>query len=68
MALALARCLIKQPELLILNNALPVSSGEDQGALLARIRALLKGKTLLFVTKDTEVAKNFDSSIISSRN
>ena len=64
MALGLARCLIKQPELLILNNALPVSSGEDQGALLARIRAMLKGKTLLFVTKDTEVAKNFDSSIV----
>ena len=64
MALGLARCLIKQPEILILNNALPVSSGEDQGALLARLRDCMKGKTLLFVTKDTELAKSFDSAIV----
>ena len=64
MALGLARCLIKQPEMLILNNALPVSSGEDQGAVLARIRTLMAGRTLLFVTKDEELARSFDSMLV----
>ena len=64
MALGLARCLIKRPDMLILNNALPVSSGEDQGALLARLRAQMAGKTLLYVTKDAEIAKGFDSAIV----
>ena len=64
MALGLARCLIKQPEMLILNNALPVSSGEDQGALLARLRAMMAGRTLIYVTKDTETAKTFDQTIV----
>ena len=64
MALGLARCLIKQPEMLILNNALPISSGEDQGDLLARIRALMAGRTLLMVVKDPELAKGFDHAIL----
>ena len=64
MAIGLARCLIKRPEMLILNNALPVSSGEDQGALLARIRALMAGRTLLMVMKDADLAKGFDQTIL----
>ena len=64
MAIGLARCLIKQPEMLILNNALPVSSGEDQGALLARIRTLMAGRTLLMVMKDADLAKGFDQAVV----
>ena len=59
----LARCLIKRPDIMILDGALsPYSAGEAR-AILARIRAHLQGKTLIVSLSDPEEAKDYDEVI-----
>lgn len=56
--IALARCLIKQPQLLILNNAFGAFGQAEARQILARIRATMAGRTLLVAGRD--LAGDFD--------
>ncbi|QJP12506.1 cyclic nucleotide-binding domain-containing protein [Starkeya sp. ORNL1] len=58
--LALARCLIKQPSVLILNNALAAFSPAEAGALLARIKTAMAGRTLIVVAREVGLEHRFD--------
>jgi putative ABC transport system ATP-binding protein len=58
--LALARCLIKQPSVLILNNALAAFSPAEAGALLARIKTVMAGRTLIVVAREVGLEHRFD--------
>lgn len=62
-AVGLARCLIKRPDLLVLNEGV-LSPGEPEGAaLLARIRARSAGKSLIVVLRGGDPAEGFDNRI-----
>lgn len=61
--LALARCLIKQPRILILNNAFAAFSPVEASALLARIRAAMTGRTLIVVAREIGPDQGFDMRI-----
>ncbi len=58
--LALARCLIEQPRILILNNALAAFSPAEAGGLLARIRTVMAERTLIVVAREIGLEHRFD--------
>lgn len=60
--IALARCLIKQPRLLILNNALGALSRTEARQALAGVRAAMAGRTLLVADRDSP--EGFDIHIL----
>ena len=51
--LALARCLIKNPEVLILNDAWSALDGRSQQAVFEALRAEMHGRTLLLIEADS---------------
>ena len=59
-AIALARSLIKRPEILVLNQPFGAFSEAEARILLARIRAFTAGATLIAVTRDPALARTFD--------
>ncbi len=56
--IALARCLIKQPQLLILNNAFGAFSQSEARQILTRVRAAMAGRSLIVAERD--LADGFD--------
>ncbi|TCR66140.1 cyclic nucleotide-binding domain-containing protein [Bosea sp. BK604] len=62
-AVALARCLIKHPQMLILNEALAPFGETEAGRLLARVRSLMKGRTLLVAGRQSRDFSAFDASV-----
>ncbi|MBB3771966.1 putative ABC transport system ATP-binding protein [Angulomicrobium tetraedrale] len=61
--LALARGLIKQPELLILNNALSAFSRTEARLILDRIRAAMAGRTLIVASGDIGPDHGYDLTV-----
>ena len=62
--LAIARALVKKPEVLVLNEA---TSGFDPAAetrMLASLRDALKGRGIVYITSRALQAKNFDNIIV----
>ena len=62
-AIALARCLAKQPDVLVLNQPFAAFGAAEAQAMLGRIRAFMEGRTLIAVTRDAEVAAGFASIV-----
>ncbi|HEV7258738.1 MAG TPA: cyclic nucleotide-binding domain-containing protein [Bosea sp. (in: a-proteobacteria)] len=58
--IALARCLIKQPQLLILNNAFGAFGQADTRQTLDRVRAAMSGRTLIVAGRDLASDPGFD--------
>lgn len=56
--IALARCLIKRPQLLILNNAFGAFSPAEARQILARVRVAMAGRTLVVAGRD--LGEDFD--------
>lgn len=61
--LVLARALIKQPELLILNNALGAFSRSEARQILERIRAAMAGRTLIVAGGDIGPDQGYDLTV-----
>ncbi|QEL25224.1 cyclic nucleotide-binding domain-containing protein [Bosea sp. F3-2] len=61
---ALARCLIKRPSLLILDNALSSLSPTEGKAILRRLRHAMKDRTLIVVARDYDSDVPMDISIV----
>ena len=59
-ALELARCLIKRPDILVLDDALADFSGAETGPLLARIRAAQTGRSLIYAGAEQDAVSGFD--------
>lgn len=60
MQVGLARCLIKHPRLLILNNVFGAFTPAETSALITRIRAVMAGRTLIVVARDIGEEHKFD--------
>jgi putative ABC transport system ATP-binding protein len=69
---AIARCLIKQPAMLVLNNALGSFSQTEGQALLERIRLAMKGRSLIVAARGSDgvpaldIAVAFDGARLAS--
>jgi putative ABC transport system ATP-binding protein len=59
-AIALARCLIKRPDVLILNQAMSAFGDVEGKEILRRIKARMEGRTLIVLARDSETATLFD--------
>jgi putative ABC transport system ATP-binding protein len=62
--LALARCLIKRPSLLILDNALSSLSPTEGKSILRRLRDAMAGRTLIVVAREYDGEVPMDVSVI----
>jgi putative ABC transport system ATP-binding protein len=58
--IALARCLIKQPQFLILNNAFGVFGQNEARQIQDRIRAAMAGRTLIVADRDIGPDQGYD--------
>lgn len=58
--LALARALLKRPDLLIVNQATEAFDHQTQARIIERLRADLDGRGLIWVTSATEAARCFE--------
>jgi putative ABC transport system ATP-binding protein len=58
-AVAIARCLVKRPSILILDHALDALPEQDRGDIWARIRAAQEGRTVIAVVQSVEEAHGF---------
>lgn len=61
--IALARCLIKQPQLLILNNAFGAFGQTDARLILNRIRTAMVGRTVIVAGRDLASEEGYDLHI-----
>jgi putative ABC transport system ATP-binding protein len=61
--IALARCLIKQPQLLVLNNAFGAFGQTEARQILDRIRAAMNGRTLIVAGRDLRPDDGYDLHI-----
>lgn len=62
-AIALARCLMKRPDILIINEGVLNASEPDGAALLERLRRRMAGKSLFVVLRASDPATGFDARI-----
>jgi putative ABC transport system ATP-binding protein len=62
-AINLGRCLVKRPEVFILDGALAGFGGAEAKGLLDRIRKEMAGKTLIATVSDPSEAQGFDRVI-----
>lgn len=60
---AFARCLIKQPQLLILNNAFGAFGQNEARQILARVRDAMAGRTLIVAGSDIGADQGYDLRI-----
>ena len=58
--LSIARGLLKQPDIFVINEAVSALDTESQDALLRRVRAEMKGSSVFVVQNSGDVADNFD--------
>lgn len=63
---ALARALLKRPDLLILNEAASALDGTAQVKVVRGIRRLCEGKTVVWVLQRAGLARNFDHVLVMS--
>jgi putative ABC transport system ATP-binding protein len=62
-AVNLARCLVKRPEIMILDGALSAFGGVEAMASLDRLRQAMAGKTLIATVSEPGEARGFDRVI-----
>jgi len=62
--LGLARCLIKKPELLIVNEALSALDGEEQSHIRGAIMKLRQGEALIWIDREDQDVSEFDQVIV----
>ena len=60
-AVNIARCLVKRPEILVLDGALAIYGPGDGDAILKRVKAAMGGRTLIATVNDEGAARDFDS-------
>jgi ABC-type multidrug transport system fused ATPase/permease subunit len=65
--LGLVRCLIKAPDLLIVNEALSSLDTASERRLIGRVREQMKSRGIFWVLTRTQLAENFDSVIVMER-
>jgi putative ABC transport system ATP-binding protein len=65
--LGLVRCLIKSPDLLIVNEALAALDTASERRLIDRVRKQMKSRGIFWVLARTRLAENFDSVIVMER-
>jgi putative ABC transport system ATP-binding protein len=61
---ALVRALMKQPRLLVLNNALAVFDDQTQRRLTERLRKMMEGGGLVLITDNVALARKFDKIVV----
>jgi len=59
-AINIARCLVKQPEILVLDGALSIYGPGEGDVILDRLRRAMRGKTLIATVSDVSAAREFD--------
>ncbi|MGE8943485.1 ABC transporter transmembrane domain-containing protein [Leptospira interrogans] len=62
-AINLARCLVKHPEILVLDGALSTFGQSETRAIMKRLREALHGQTLIATMADASEAEGFDAII-----
>ena len=62
--LAIARCLISQPRVLLLDEALTTLDKSSQIWLLEKLDEIARGRTLILATHDLRFTSGFDSIIV----
>jgi len=62
--LALARALLKQPDLLVVNDALAVADGSTQTRLIARVRERRDGRGIFWCLTRAGSARGFDRVVL----
>ncbi len=65
--LGLVRCLIKAPDLLIVNEALASLDTASERRLIGRVREQMKSRGIFWVLARAQLAENFDSVIVMER-
>jgi len=65
--LGLVRCLIKAPDLLIVNEALSSLDTASERRLIGRVREEMKSRGIFWVLTRTQLAEKFDSVIVMER-
>ncbi|HEX6442341.1 MAG TPA: ABC transporter ATP-binding protein/permease [Stellaceae bacterium] len=63
---AIARALLKRPDLLILNEATAALDGAAQGKVLEGVREEMAGRGLIWVLHRASLARNFDRVLVMS--
>lgn len=62
--IALARCLIKRPDILIMNEALSALATHDQDEVLANIKAEMVGRSLILFESDAQRWQQFEKVLV----
>ena len=65
--LGLARCLIKSPDLLIVNEAMAGLDTAAERRLIGRVREQMKSRGIFWVLARSRLAENFDSTLVMVR-
>jgi putative ABC transport system ATP-binding protein len=63
LAVALARCLIKRPDILVLDELLGLFGEVEGRAILDRVRARMEGRTVIAAMRDAETAATMDACL-----
>ncbi|WP_413989859.1 cyclic nucleotide-binding domain-containing protein [Labrys okinawensis] len=67
-AIGLVRCLIKRPEILILDQPVLSTSGEEQQRIFSAVRRRMAGRTLLAAMRDPPPGETFDLVVTTAGN
>ncbi len=59
-AINIARCLVKRPDILVLDGALSIYGPGDGDTILNRLRSAMSGRTLIATVSDAAAAREFD--------
>ncbi len=62
--LTIARALIKNPQILIVNEATTILDGKVEKALIGRVLELMKNKTVIWVLSNTDYINRFDKLLV----
>jgi ABC-type multidrug transport system fused ATPase/permease subunit len=65
--IAIARALIKQPDLLVLNDATSALDGPSEAKVMSALGRLLEGRGLVWVLHRASLARNFEHVLVMSR-
>jgi ATP-binding cassette subfamily B protein len=64
---AIARALVRRPRILILDDALSAVDAHTEEHILAQIRALMSGRTVLFISHRLWTVRDADRIIVLDR-
>ncbi len=59
-AINIARCLVKRPDILVLDGALSVYGPSEANVILKRLQEIMRGRTLIAAVPDVAGAQDFD--------